>query len=216
MPEISGVSKNSLTSRHPLVQRNQSCSFFFVGTLSKLLVSPSITFNHDLHKYNSIAIPLSHFWISGEKKYFYLVSPPGNWFFFPWKSLTGGWEIIFDQPNFQEGYKIEAFIFATGGSTCHILALWRKGIHDFQLILWLRSNLQIYCAKFVWIHHKLWNERVLRIEMDVYWWLRKVNVSSRKLTWSAHTHTEMQTSFICYLHYPLSPGPVHSRHPWST
>ena len=49
-------------------------------------------------------------------------------FFFAQKSLTGRWEIIFDQPNFQEGYKIEVFIFATGGSTCHILALWRKGI----------------------------------------------------------------------------------------
>ena len=54
--------------------------------------------------------------------------PPGNCVFFARKSLTGGWEIIFDQPNFQEGYKIEVFIFATGGSTCHILALWRKGI----------------------------------------------------------------------------------------
>ena len=48
--------------------------------------------------------------------------------FFPPKSLTGGWEIIFDQPNFQEGYKIEVFIFATGGSTYHILVFWRKGI----------------------------------------------------------------------------------------
>ena len=82
---------------------------------------------------NYFPIPLTHFWIRatcGENKYLYLVSciPPGNRFFFAQKSLTGRWEVIFDQPNFQEGYKIEVFIFTTGGSTCHILAFWRKGM----------------------------------------------------------------------------------------
>jgi len=78
-------------------------------------------------------IHLTHFLISatcGENKYCYLVSPPGNWVFFPQKSLTGGWEIISYQPNFQEGYMIAVFIFGTGGSTYHILVFWRKGIRE--------------------------------------------------------------------------------------
>ena len=67
--------------------------------------------------------------------------PSWKLIFFARKSLTGGWEIIFDQPNFQEGYKIEVFIFATGGSTCHILALWRKGMSHW-LRVFDRSNKQ--------------------------------------------------------------------------
>ena len=59
---------------------------------------------------------------------FYLVFLLEIDFFLAQKSLTGGWEITFDQPNFQEGYKIEVFIFATGGSSYHILVFGRNGI----------------------------------------------------------------------------------------
>ena len=68
--------------------------------------------------------------------------PSWKLIFFARKSLTGRWEIIFDQPNFQEGYKIEVFIFATGGSTCHILAFWRKGIAE--LCIYKRWSDEIY------------------------------------------------------------------------
>ena len=97
--------------------------------------SVSVSYRSRKHL-NVTTIPLSHFWISatrGKNKYLYLVFPPGNWFLFAQKSLTSGWEIIFDQPNFQEGYKIEVFIFATRGSTRHILAFWRKGIWIISL-----------------------------------------------------------------------------------
>ena len=56
-----------------------------------------------------------------------ILYPSWKLIFFSQKSLNGEWEIIFDPPNFQEGYKIEVFIFAAGGSTYHILAFGRKG-----------------------------------------------------------------------------------------
>ena len=55
-------------------------------------------------------------------KNFYRVSLLDKIRFFTKKSLTGGSQIVFGPPNFQEGYKIKVFIYATRGATHHILA----------------------------------------------------------------------------------------------